>query len=80
MFFNYSTGGLEQYFDDLDAGKADYICVFNDSGLYDFQKDYFDSFERIYENPDGFIAKVTPGAFEKYKAAEDKESGETEHE
>ncbi len=78
MFFNYSTGGLEQYFDDLDAGKADYICVFNDSGLYDFQKDYFDSFEKVYENGDGFIAKVTPGAFEKYKAAEEENTEEDE--
>ena len=79
-FFRYSHGGLDDYFKNLDNGKADYICVFTDSGLYEFQKKYFDSFERVYENPGGFIAKVKPGGFQELKRKDDAESTEDSQE
>ena len=66
-FFRYSQGGLEDYFRQLNEGMADYVCVFKDSGLYDLQGVYFDGLEKVYENPDGFIAKVEPGLFDELK-------------
>lgn len=40
--------------------KTDYVCVYTDSQLYLDHKEYFDSLQRIYQNPAGFIAANAP--------------------
>ena len=47
---------------------VDFVCVFSDSGLYELQRDYFDSFEVLFRNSAGFVARVEPGVFDQRKA------------
>ena len=65
-FWRTTENGLETYFRNLDS-KVEYACVFNDSGLYDLQRKYFDSFDRVFENSAGFVVRVEPGVFDKLK-------------
>ncbi len=65
-FWITSENGLERYFEHMDQ-DTDYVCVFTDSGLYELQRKYFDSFPRVYENSAGFVVKMEHGKFDELK-------------
>ncbi len=46
---------IEQFLSDRDA---DYIVIFYGSTAYEEQKEYFESFEKVYESEEGFISRV----------------------
>ena len=43
----------------LEQENPDYICVIKDSSYYLENQDYFEQYQKIYENPSGFIAVFT---------------------
>ena len=47
----------QNYFETLQSKRPSYIVVLKDNELYDNNKEYFESAERIYENSIGYIVK-----------------------
>ena len=72
-FWRTREDGLNRYFENIDS-KVDYICVFRDSGLYALQARYFESFDKVYQNSAGFIARVNPGTFDELMAPDGPEA------
>lgn len=47
--------GIENY---LQNNEVDYIVVFYDSEAYEVQKEFLESFEKVYDSEEGFISRV----------------------
>lgn len=56
-FFGWEYS-MEELKDKIAAREVDYFVIFKGSQIYIDNKKYFDSFERVLENADGFIAIV----------------------
>lgn len=56
--FKYFDNGDQAFFDALQ--NVNYVTVLYDGQIYASYSDYFDSFEKVYENEYGYVAKVDP--------------------
>ncbi len=54
--FDYWNNGDERFFESLE--EVNYVIVLNNGDFYERNGEYFNSLERIYENSQGYIAKV----------------------